>query len=505
MEMLRLLQLDFVHLSGSYEYLSGRLVWLSWKGFSLTCIPSTIIMDNLVAIDLSHSKLKQVWRGTKVMCKLKYLNLSHSIFLIRTPDFTGLNSLEKLLLSGCTKLVDVNQSIGCLNSLVVLDLNNCENLEKIPLSIFMLKSLIDVNLSGCSKLQWPTYFQRSSLESSILSLQFSSRIRKLAMEGCNITHVPIEIGSLMSLEFLNLGRNNFSNLPATIANLPTLKVLLVNMCSRLESIGALPVNLLGLSAHYCTSLQSVSMESKAAEAVFMACFHCPKLVNNNFTYNFRRNILHYAGLDEKRQYNIVVTGSEIPRWCNNQRDGNVVRFRVDRMIQGFILCVAFSGRYNQSTSRLSFIPDLFNITEGDLSSLAGDMVGFDHPKCEDHPSFEDQMWLSYVPNQTEGPDSTFFFDGEEVEITTRTWTSDLRVNKCGVSLVYEDDEKDTDTSAEDVPRVDENVLAVKPVRDSNILLNAGIFTGSVSFVGYLSHSRKAMQKKLESSPRENPN
>ncbi|XP_059653788.1 disease resistance protein RUN1-like [Cornus florida] len=62
MERLRLLHLNYVHLSGSCKHISKRLVWLSWKGFSLKYIPSTLILDNLVAIDLSYSNLKQVWK-----------------------------------------------------------------------------------------------------------------------------------------------------------------------------------------------------------------------------------------------------------------------------------------------------------------------------------------------------------------------------------------------------------------------------------------------------------
>ncbi|XP_059652480.1 disease resistance protein Roq1-like [Cornus florida] len=226
MERLRLLNLNYVHLSGSYEHLSGRLVWLSWKGFPLKYIPTTLIMDNLVAIDFSYSNLKQVWRGTKVLCKLKYLNLSHSYFLVKTPNFTGFASLEKLLFNDCTKLIEVHQSIGCLEKLVVLDLKNCRKLQNIPQSIFKLKSLLYFNLSVS-----PT-----------------------------ITRAPTETVRLLTF-------------------------LRVNKCSRLESIQGLPVNLLELDVLYCESLENLSMASIPAFTTFQVC---PKLVD--FISSFERNV-----------------------------------------------------------------------------------------------------------------------------------------------------------------------------------------------------------------------
>ena len=63
---LRLLQLCYVQLSGSYEEFPKRLRWLCWRGFPLESIPSDFPVESLVALDMRYSSLKQVWRGTKV-------------------------------------------------------------------------------------------------------------------------------------------------------------------------------------------------------------------------------------------------------------------------------------------------------------------------------------------------------------------------------------------------------------------------------------------------------
>ncbi|XP_059654442.1 disease resistance protein RPV1-like [Cornus florida] len=441
MKNLRLLNLNYAQLGGSCEHLSKELVWLSWKAFSLECIPSSFFMKNLVALDLSYSKLKQVWEETKFLCKLKYLNLSHSYLLIKTPDFTGLTSLEKLLLNDCKKLVEVHRTIGRLKNLIVLDIKNCKNLKKIPLSIFMLKSLADFNMSGCSKLEWPAFFRRSPPESSFSSLQLSSSIRSLYMENCNITNVPSEIGRLVSLEYLNLSRNKFSNLPATITSLPRLGNLNIHTCSQLESLPALPVSLKELWADDCTSLQSMSIESKAAGVQFMSFKGCPKLVNDNAAYNFRRNLLRYQGLREVLR--ICFPGGEVPRWCYYQSEGYFIRFRMPQLgliIQGIIVCFVFSHRVSGDVT----FP---YITTCCVSNKTKWSQG---PHCEIqinlHADRFEQMFLSYIPIRH--LKLCWLEDGDEVEMTIRQVLGrrlGLWVKRLGVSLIYEGDENNPDS------------------------------------------------------------
>ena len=86
----------------------------------------------------------------QILKRLKFLDVSHSRQLRRTPDFSGMDNLEMLLLNNCTNLVEVHESVIFLDKLVTLDLDDCNNLRKIPLGIYNLKSR--VYLSGCTKL-----------------------------------------------------------------------------------------------------------------------------------------------------------------------------------------------------------------------------------------------------------------------------------------------------------------------------------------------------------------
>ncbi|XP_011012120.1 PREDICTED: TMV resistance protein N-like [Populus euphratica] len=160
MKFLNLLQINGVHLTGSFELLSKELMWICWHGCPLKYFPSDFTLDNLAVLDMQYSNLKELWKGKKILDKLKILDLSHSQYLIKTPDLHS-SSLEKLILEGCSSLVEVHQSIENLTSLVFLNLKGCWRLKNLPdgignlksQSIGNLKSLETLNISGCSQLE----------------------------------------------------------------------------------------------------------------------------------------------------------------------------------------------------------------------------------------------------------------------------------------------------------------------------------------------------------------
>ena len=86
----------------------------------------------------------------QILKRLKFLDVSHSRQLRRTPDFSGMDNLEMLLLNNCTNLVEVHESVIYLDKLVTLNLYDCNNLRKLPPGIRNLKS--HVYLPGCTKL-----------------------------------------------------------------------------------------------------------------------------------------------------------------------------------------------------------------------------------------------------------------------------------------------------------------------------------------------------------------
>ncbi|KAI3510930.1 hypothetical protein L1887_18071 [Cichorium endivia] len=58
MDMLMLLQLNYVQITDSYKDFPKELRWLCMHGFRLKSIPSDLPMENLVALDMSYSNIE---------------------------------------------------------------------------------------------------------------------------------------------------------------------------------------------------------------------------------------------------------------------------------------------------------------------------------------------------------------------------------------------------------------------------------------------------------------
>lgn len=241
---------------------------------------------------------------------MKFIKLSHSQNLIKTPDFTGVPNLESLVLEGCTNLVEVHPSIGILKRLRLMNLKDCLSIRGFP-STISTESLEICILSGCSKLDkfpdvegnmlclsqlyldWVAteYLPNSTIEhligrSSFASL-FSSipNIIKLSLRNCDLPEgaLPSEIGCLTSLEVLNVGGNSFCSLPASITQLDKLKFLGLANCNLLQSLLELPSSIEYVEARDCSSLlttDSNPSKVRTSTDLVLSFINCYKLKQN---------------------------------------------------------------------------------------------------------------------------------------------------------------------------------------------------------------------------------
>ncbi|CAN1851270.1 Disease resistance protein RUN1 [Linum perenne] len=274
MKRLRLLKLSHVVLKGSYEHFCNKLRWLCWHGFSLESIPDDFDLGNLIALDLRHSRLKTFSEEEQSMKKLKYLDLSHSLELLRTPNFTDIPRVAKLRLKGCISLEEVHDSIGSLTHLRSLDLQGCQKLKQLPASIGLIgSSIVNLNMSGCSTLEELPDSIGSLDHLLLLSLQDCSKLkclpstmgglkslRNLNLSGCyELEDLPESTGALEHLESLNLQNcMSLNGLPVSIGGLKSLEDLDMSGCCKLEalpdSIGSL-VHIPVLNLRNCTNLK----------------------------------------------------------------------------------------------------------------------------------------------------------------------------------------------------------------------------------------------------------
>ncbi|CAJ1978772.1 unnamed protein product [Sphenostylis stenocarpa] len=375
---LQLLILKKVNTFGSLNCISNELRYLNWDNFPFVSLPSTFEPDQLVELQLRYSNIKKLWEGTKILPKLRTLDLCHSKNLIEMPDLTGVPHLTSLRLKGCIELVQIDPSIGILRELIHLDLKNCKNLVLNLNIIFGLGSLRGLNLSGCSKLlnskmlmeprdtqhlekvdKNTSVVQRSTSsvykllilpfnflsspkpEDSLgLLLPYLSRFQCLShldLSFCNLLQIPDAIGNLHSLVGLNLGGNKFVTLPCTIKQLSKLERLNLEHCKKLKYFPELPITkdiTIGkywwrLYLFYCPSLSDIE--------------HCYRMVTSWMTQNLE---VYLQRTISSAMMEIVIPGSQIPKWFNKQNARSSISVDLSSVMDdpnwiGVAFCVLF--------------------------------------------------------------------------------------------------------------------------------------------------------------------
>ena len=265
--------------------------------------------------------------------ELKYLDLSHSFQLTETPDFSYLPNLQKLFLINCQRLAKVHESIKVLQgSLILINLSGCIKLGELPLELYALKLLGTLILSGCSQIERledalgeleslttlnADYTAITQLPSSIdqlkklkelslngckelgkdrhdtnsdessqvalsrtLSLAGLNCLKTLRLGYCNLSDewVPANLGSLSCLEEFDLQGNNFRNLHADFACLPSLQILKLDNCSELRSMCSLPNKLRSFYARNCTVLERTPELQECSALQSLHLTNCYNLV-----------------------------------------------------------------------------------------------------------------------------------------------------------------------------------------------------------------------------------
>ncbi|XP_017978860.1 PREDICTED: TMV resistance protein N isoform X1 [Theobroma cacao] len=269
MRKLRLLMVHGLLKACDHIYLSNELRLFEWLGCPLKSLPWDFQPDNLVALLLPNSCIKQLWNGDRHLNKLKFLDLQGSRKLIRTPDFTTTENLESLNLTGCTNLVHVHPSIAFLPKLKLLNFRNCISLRSLPTKIRM-QSLETFILSGCSNLRrFPEitgemecllelYLDGTSIKELTSSFGHLSNLKVLNLSGCSELENLPDFRMMENLESLNLeGCTSLAHVHPSIAFSPKLKLLNLRNCKSLKSlptkIGMESLEILILSG--CKNLQ----------------------------------------------------------------------------------------------------------------------------------------------------------------------------------------------------------------------------------------------------------
>ncbi|TYH86784.1 hypothetical protein ES332_D01G068900v1 [Gossypium tomentosum] len=492
---------------------------------NLVKAPDFRMVPNLESLVLEGTGIADFHPSIRFLRRLKLLNLRNCKSLRSFPSEIGKQSLETLILSGCSNIkwipevvgemkclkklhldgTGINElpySIGHLRSLVLLNLKDCCKLENLPSSIGGCEFLTTLVLSGCSKLEnLPENLQQiKSLEKLNLSgiaittppsfifhmknlkflsfrgckgppsrvraywpfissatkgpswdckslrlpaiLSGLSTLRELDLIDCNLDEgvIPNDICSLSSLEILQLSDNNFITLPATLGGLSKLTSLL--------SAG------LELWIDGCASLEVVAPSTTAF----------PSEVNedNNAVAMLKTGLKLVANARTER-YNIVIPGSEIPKWFSSQTDDSsksIIKMQLPPNFLNdtqFLVCIFFSD-FNNKPRREEHISYTLVIHgrnfSGEFKTDTFHLDGQSTRVTKDH------LWIQFLPRngidlsslvelecketEVSGSSTDMLKERFEIEVAFEIWGINSMVKECGARIVYEEDLEEMD-------------------------------------------------------------
>ncbi|XP_057436990.1 disease resistance protein RUN1-like [Lotus japonicus] len=434
MRKLRLLQLECVDLTGDYRHLSHELKWVYWKGFTSTYIPDHFYLGNLVVLELKYSSVKQVWKETKLLEKLKILDLSHSWYLENTPDFSKLPNLEKLILKDCSSLFELHHTIGDLSNLLLINLEGCTSLNNLPGKTYQLKSVKTLIISGCSKIDKleEDIAQMESLTTliakdtaikevpySILGLKSIGYISLCGYEGLSrdvfpsllrswisptmnpLSHIPLF--AAMSLPLVSMDIQNYSsgNSSSWLSSLSKLRSVWIQCHSEIqlaqESRRILDdqydVNSMDLEASSSSSSSYASQISDfSLKSLLIRLGSCYTVIDT-----LASSISQ--GSTTNASSNFFLPGGDDPYWLAYKGEGPSVHFQVpedrDCCLKGIVLCVVYSSTpENMATECLTSVM-INNHTKFTIQIYKQGTV----------MSFNDEDWESVKSNLDPGDDT----------------------------------------------------------------------------------------------------
>ncbi|KAM3358844.1 disease resistance protein RUN1 [Capsicum galapagoense] len=454
----------------------------------LTALPVSIKgLSSLVELQIDKVPMPSLPDVFYALKSLKTLAIRNCECLGSLPHSIGeLLALRTMTITRNGSIMELPESVGKLQNLVILRLTKCKRLCKLPASIGELKNLVHLLMEETAVTVLPETF---GMLSSLMILRMgkkpfnqvsqSTEITKTATYGDRETtpivlpssfselslleeldvrawrivgKIPDDFEKLSSLEFINLGHNDFSYLPSSLKGLHFLKKLFIPHCKWLKALPPLPSSLLEINAANCGALESMYDISELEFLRELNLANCMSLVDIQGIECLKSlKMLHMAGcnvscasivrskLDKvsvKNLDNFSIPGSEIPSWFTPSE----VHFsrQKNNEIKAVIIAIVVSVNCAEPDDLQDELPVLANI--------------FAKIVRANRPVFTTGMYLAGVPTTPE--DQVYFCryqdyhqfvsileDGDIIQVGLGNLpVTRIELKKCGIHLVYENDD-----------------------------------------------------------------
>ncbi|XP_040942845.1 TMV resistance protein N isoform X1 [Gossypium hirsutum] len=441
-------------------------------------------MECLKKLHLDGTGINELPSSIGHLRSLVLLNLKDCCKLENIPSsIDGCEFLTNLVLSGCSKLENLPENLQQIKSLEKLDLSGIA-ITTPPSFIFYMKNMKFLSFRGCkgppsrvraywpfisSATKGPSWDCKSLRLPAILS--GLSTLRELDLIDCNLDEgvIPNDICSLSSLEILQLSDNNFITLPATLGGLSKLTTLVLTDCKRLKSLPELSAGL-ELWIDGCASLEVVAPSTTAFPSGvngYICAVNCFKLAEDNNAVAILKTRLKLVANARTERYNIVIPGSEIPKWFSSQTDDSsksIIKIELppnflnDTQFLGFAFCCLFFSDFNNKPRRVEHISYTFVIHGRNFSREF--RTDYFHLEGKSTRVIEDHLWIQYLPHndidllslveleceeiEVSGSSTDMLKERFEIEVAFEIWGINSMVKKCRARIVYEEDLEEMD-------------------------------------------------------------
>ncbi|KAI5352521.1 hypothetical protein L3X38_005412 [Prunus dulcis] len=443
-------------------------------GQILSRLPDSIGgLNSLVVLKIDQTLITELPHEIGALKSLEKLEMRKCGFLRSLPESIGsMRALTTIVITEAD-ITELPESIGKLENLTMLQLNRCKHLCKLPASIGQLNSLHRLLMVETAVTELPESF---GMLSSLMVLNMGKKHRnredteeikfmlptsfsnlsllcELHAGACNISDkIADDFEKLSSLEVLNLGRNNFYSLPASLRGLSLLRKLLLPHCKKLKALPPLPPSLEEVDAANCTSLESISDISNLENLAMLNLTSCEKVVDIPGLECLKSLVRLYASgctacssAIKKRlakSYmrkirNLSIPGSKIPDWFSQ----DVVTFseRKNRVLKSVIIGVVVSLNQQIPDDMREELPAIVDILAQilrlDFSPFTSALNLLGVPNTN-----EDQVHLCRYT--THHPLLSHLKDGYKIRVMRREppMMKGVELKKWGIHLVYEGDD-----------------------------------------------------------------
>ncbi|XP_065847512.1 disease resistance-like protein DSC1 isoform X2 [Euphorbia lathyris] len=418
-------------------------------------------MEHLSTVTLDGTSIAELPLSMKNLTGLVFLSLRNCKNLGSLPSeikFWG--SLKNLDLFGCLKLDHLPESLGDLKKLEKLDLGETA-IRQPPSSIRLLGNLKTLSFCGNKPIasRWSLNYlwkRHGFVGLSFPSLKGLHSLKELDLSDCNLSEemIPEDFHYLSSLEILNIGKNNFVNMPASISQLPQLRYLFLDECKSLKALRKLPATIHEISANNCNSLDTLSSPEAIADAWMWPIFYftnCFKLAVNQSSgstaFEFLRSHLQSLPMSQLQdasphsghRFDVIVPGTEIPDWFCEQKMGPSVTIQLspdwyNEKFKGLAVCTVLITSHFLSDNPASDIA-IYCKLEAIGKSVTRPSFKFLIYRL---PYFEsDHLWMGFHSRIGFGKQN-WLNNCHSLRVSFESSAPGVEVRKCGTRLVYDD-------------------------------------------------------------------